>query len=58
MEAAGAWTVGSEELFSTEASFRLSAALAKHSDVILSKLGAGDGVEEDGSEWESLDMGW
>lgn len=57
MEADGAWTVGSEELLGTEASSRSPAVLAKYSEVMLSRLRAGDGVEEDGSEWESLEMG-
>lgn len=57
MEADGAWTVGSEELLGTEVSSRSPAVLVKHSDAMLSRLGAGDGVEEDGSEWESLEMG-
>lgn len=58
VEAAGAWTIGSEELLGTEVSSRLPSVLAKHSDVMLSRLRAGDGTEEDGSEWESLEMGW
>lgn len=58
VEAAGAWTIGSEELLDTKVSSTLPSVLAKHSDVMLSRLGAGDGVEEDGSEWESLDTGW
>lgn len=50
LEAAGAWTVGSEELLGTEASSRSPAALAEHSELMLSRLRAGDGVQEDGSE--------
>lgn len=57
-EAAGAWTAGSEELLGTEGSSRLSVALAEPSDVMLSRLRAGDGVEEGGSERESLERGW
>lgn len=57
-EAVGTWTVGSEELLGTEVSSRWPAAFARHSDVMLSRLRAGDGVEDDGSEWESLEMGW
>lgn len=56
-EAGGVWTVGSEELLGTKVSSRSPTVLVKHSDVMLSRLRAGDGVEEDGSEWESLEMG-
>lgn len=58
LEAVGVWTVGSEELFGTELSSPSPAVLAEHSELMLSRLRAGDGAEEDGSECESLEMGW
>lgn len=56
--AVGVWTVGSEELLGTEASSVSASALAELSEWMLSRLRAGDGAEEDGSECDSLEMGW
>lgn len=56
--AVGVWTVGSEELLGTEASSLSPSTLAELSELMLSRLRAGDGVEDDGSECDSLDMGW
>lgn len=56
--AVGVWTVGSEELLGTEASSVSPSTLAELSELMLSRLRAGDGAEEDGSECDSLEMGW
>ena len=56
--AVGVWTVGSEELLGTEASSVSPSTLAELSELMLSRLRAGDGVEDDGSECDSLEMGW
>lgn len=56
--AVGVWTVGSEELLGTEASSVSASALAELSEWMLSRLRAGDGAEEDGSECDSLETGW
>lgn len=56
--AVGVWTVGSEELLGTEASSVSPRTLAELSELMLSRLRAGDGVEDDGSECDSLEMGW
>lgn len=52
------WTVGSEELLGTEASSVSPSTLAELSELMLSRLRAGDGVEDDGSECDSLEIGW
>lgn len=56
--AVGMCTVGSEELLGTEASSVSPSTLAEFSELMLSRLRAGDGVEDDGSECDSLEMGW
>lgn len=56
--AAGMCTVGSEELLGTEDSSVSPSTLAELSELMLSRLRAGDGVEDDGSECDSLEMGW
>lgn len=56
--AVGVWTVGSEELLGTKASSVSPSTLAELSELMLSRLRAGDGVEDDGSECDSLEMGW
>lgn len=56
--AVGVWTVGSEELLGTEASSASPSTLAELSELMLSRLRAGDGVEDDGSECDSLEIGW
>lgn len=56
--AVGVWTVGSEELLGTEDSSASPRTLAELSELMLSRLRAGDGVEDDGSECDSLEMGW
>ena len=56
--AVGVWTVGSEELLGTEVSSVSPSTLAELSELMLSRLRAGDGVEDDGSECGSLEMGW
>lgn len=58
LAAAGTCTVGSEELLGTEASSVSPSTLAELSELMLSRLRAGDGVEDDGSECDSLEMGW
>jgi len=55
--AVGVWTVGSEELLGTEASSVSPSTLAELSELMLSRLRAGDGVEDDGSECDSLETG-
>lgn len=58
LAAVGMCTVGSEELLGTEASSVSPSTLAEFSELMLSRLRAGDGVEDDGSECDSLEMGW
>lgn len=58
LAAAGMCTVGSEELLGTEASSVSPSTLAELSELMLSRLRAGDGVEDDGSEYDNLEMGW
>lgn len=58
LAADGVWTVGSEELLGTEASSVSPRTLAELSELMLSRLRAGDGVEDDGSECDCLEMGW
>lgn len=58
LAAVGMCTVGSEELLGTEASSVSPSTLAELSELMLSRLRAGDGVEDDGSECDSLEMGW
>lgn len=56
--AVGVWTVGSEELLGTKASSVSPSTLAELSELMLSRLRAGEGMEDDGSECDSLEMGW